>query len=161
AINRRVAIKVLLPECAQEDDAVRRFVNEARAVNTIHHPGVVQVSDVEKRPDGSLYLVMEYLDGVTLTGRMKERGGKLEEEQVVTISWQLSGVLAAAHDQSIIHRDLKPGNIMLVEDMAGPNGERVKLLDFGIAKLGADREETKKGQVLGTATYMSPEQFQT
>ena len=163
-INRRAAIKVLLPEFAKEDDTVRRFFNEARAVNTINHPGVVQVSDVGKRPDGSLYLVMEFLEGETLTERLHTRGGKLLETEAVTISWQLAGVLAAAHSKSIIHRDLKPGNIMLVPDMAGPDGERLKLLDFGIAKLGGSGGEdanTRKGQVLGTATYMAPEQFQS
>lgn len=163
-INRRAAIKVLHPEFTKEDDAVRRFFNEARAVNTINHPGVVQVSDLGKRPDGSLYLVMELLEGETLTERLQTRGGKLPEREAVTISWQLAGVLAAAHAKSIIHRDLKPGNMMLVPDMAGPDGERVKLLDFGIAKLGGNTGEdadSRKGQVLGTATYMAPEQFQS
>ena len=77
----------------------------------------------------------------------------------VTVSWQLAGVLAAAHSKAIIHRDMKPGNIMLVPDMAGPDGERVKLLDFGIAKLsgtGGEDANTRKGQLLGTATYMAP-----
>lgn len=163
-INRRAAIKVLHPEFTKEDDAVRRFFNEARAVNTINHPGVVQVSDLGKRPDGSLYLVMELLEGETLTERLQNRGGKLPEREVVTISWQLAGVLAAAHAKSIIHRDLKPGNMMLVPDMAGPDGERVKLLDFGIAKLGGtvgEDADSRNGQVLGTATYMAPEQFQS
>ncbi|HNN93240.1 MAG TPA: serine/threonine-protein kinase [Pseudomonadota bacterium] len=163
-ISRRAAIKVLLPEFAKEDDTVRRFFNEARAVNTINHPGVVQVSDVGKRPDGSLYLVMEFLEGETLTERLQGNGGKLPESVAVTVSWQLAGVLAAAHSKAIIHRDMKPGNIMLVPDMAGPDGERVKLLDFGIAKLsgtGGEDANTRKGQLLGTATYMAPEQFQS
>ena len=103
-INRRAAIKVLHPEFTKEDDAVRRFFNEARAVNTINHPGVVQVSDLGKRPDGSLYLVMELLEGETLTERLQSRGGRLPEREAVTISWQLAGVLAAAHAKSIIHR---------------------------------------------------------
>ena len=84
---------------------------------------------------------------------------------MVTICWQLSGVLAAAHAKAIIHRDVKPGNVMLAPDLAGPGGERVKLLDFGIAKLGAehrksDEETTRTGQILGTAAYMAPEQFE-
>lgn len=163
-IGRRVAIKVLLPDYADRADVVRRFLNEAKAVNAINHPGVVQVSDVDKAPDGSLYLVMEYLEGATLSERLQSAGGKLFEEETVTISWQLAGVLSAAHAKSIIHRDLKPGNVMIVPDMAGPGGERVKLLDFGIAKLGAEHfhgEEvkTRTGQVMGTAGYMSPEQF--
>ena len=162
-ISRRAAIKVLLPEFAKEDDTVRRFFNEARAVNTINHPGVVQVSDVGKRPDGSLYLVMELLEGQTLTQRLQQCAGKLSEEETITICWQLAGALSAAHAKNIIHRDLKPGNIMLVPDLAGPGGERVKLLDCGIAKLGAehlqgDEIRTRTGQTLGTAAYMSPEQ---
>jgi serine/threonine protein kinase len=164
AISRRAAIKVLLPEFAKVDDTVRRFLNEARAVNTINHAGVVQVSDVGTRPDGSLYLVMEYLEGQTLAERLHDRGGFLTESEVVSISWQLTGVLSAAHAKSIIHRDIKPGNIMLVPDIAAPEGERVKLLDFGIAKLDSDRgmdANTRKGEILGTATYMAPEQFQS
>ncbi len=162
-IGRSVAIKVLLPEYAHIDDVVRRFFNEAKAVNAIKHPGVVQVSDVGTASDGSLYLVMELLEGQTLTERLHQHSGKLSEEETLTICWQLAGVLSAAHAKNIIHRDLKPGNIMLVPDLAGPGGERVKLLDFGIAKLGAehlqgDEIRTRTGQTLGTAAYMSPEQ---
>ena len=163
-IKRRVAIKQLLPEFTKRDDVVRRFHNEAVAVNAINHPGVVQVSEVGKAPDGSLYLVMEFLEGETLADRLLRSGNKLTEEVAVTISWQLAGVLAAAHTKSIIHRDIKPGNIMLVPDMAGPDGERVKLLDFGIAKLGVEHDpspdgRTRTGQIFGTTAYMSPEQF--
>lgn len=111
AIHRRAAIKVLLPEFANEDDTVRRFLNEARAVNTINHVGVVQVSDVGKRPDGSLYLVMEFLEGQTLAERLQARGGFVTEPEVVSISWQLTGVLAAAHAKEIVHRDIKPGKV--------------------------------------------------
>ena len=164
SINRRVAIKVLLPEYAERDDVVRRFLNEAKAVNAVNHPGVVQISDVGTSPTGSLYLVMEYLDGQTLAERLQSSRGKFTESETINIGWQLAGVLAAAHAKSIIHRDLKPGNVMIVPDMAGPGGERVKLLDFGIAKLGAvhqtgEEVNTRTGQIMGTAAYMSPEQF--
>ncbi len=163
-IKRRVAIKQLLPEFTKRDDVVRRFHNEAVAVNAINHPGVVQVSEVGKAQDGSLYLVMEFLEGETLADRLQRSGNKLPEEVTTTISWQLAGVLAAAHTKSIVHRDIKPGNIMLVPDMAGPDGERVKLLDFGIAKLGIEHDPspdgpTRTGQIFGTTAYMSPEQF--
>ena len=104
-IKRRVAIKQLLPEFTKRDDVVRRFHNEAVAVNAINHPGVVQVSEVGKAPDGSLYLVMEFLEGETLADRLLRSGNKLTEEVAVTISWQLAGVLAAAHTKSIIHRE--------------------------------------------------------
>ena len=163
-IKRRVAIKQLLPEYTKRDDVVRRFHNEAVAVNAINHPGVVQVSEVGKAPDGSFYLVMEFLEGETLSDRLVRSGNKLTEEITTTVCWQLAGVLAAAHAKSIVHRDIKPGNIMLVPDLAGPDGERVKLLDFGIAKLGSEHDPspdraTRTGQIFGTTAYMSPEQF--
>jgi serine/threonine-protein kinase len=158
------AIKVLLPEYAHQPDVVRRFFNEAKAVNAINHPGVVQVSDVGTAEDGSLFLVMEFLEGQTLSERLSQHGGRLNQSDTVSIAWQLAGVLTAAHSKNIVHRDLKPGNVMLVPDMAGPDGERVKLLDFGIAKLGVEHLQdqdvkTRTGQILGTAAYMSPEQF--
>ena len=105
-INRRVAIKLLLPEYAEREDVVRRFLNEARAVNAINHPGVVQISDVGKSTAGSLYLVMEFLEGETLSERLQQNRGKLAEQEGVVIAWQLAGVLAAAHAKSIVHRDL-------------------------------------------------------
>jgi len=163
-IRRRVAIKVLLPDYAKSDGIVRRFHNEALAVNEIKHPGVVQISDVGKADDGSVFLVMEFLEGETLSERLQSRGGVLSDQEVVTIGWQLADVLSAAHSKSIIHRDIKPGNIMLVPDPAGPGGERVKILDFGIAKLGthlhgSEEIKTGTGQLLGTVAYMAPEQF--
>ena len=163
-IRRRVAIKVLLPDYAKSEGIVRRFHNEALAVNEIKHPGVVQISDVGKADDGSVFLVMEFLEGETLSERVQHRGGVLSDQEVVTIGWQLADVLSAAHAKSIIHRDIKPGNIMLVPDPAGPGGERVKVLDFGIAKLGAhlhgsEEIKTGTGQLLGTVAYMAPEQF--
>ncbi|WP_233206348.1 serine/threonine-protein kinase [Haliangium sp. UPWRP_2] len=162
-IGRSVAIKVLLPEYANLDEVVRRFFNEAKAVNAIKHPGVVQVSDVGTATDGSLFLVMELLEGHTLSQRMQQSGGRLSQDETLTICCQLAGVLSAAHAKNIVHRDLKPGNVMVVPDLAGPGGERVKLLDFGIAKLGAEHLQgedikTRTGQTLGTAAYMSPEQ---
>lgn len=110
-IKRRVAIKQLLPEYTKRDDVVRRFHNEAVAVNAINHPGVVQVSEVGKAPDGSFYLVMEFLEGETLADRLVRSGNKLTEEVTTTVSWQLAGVLAAAHAKSIVHRDIKPGEL--------------------------------------------------
>ncbi|HNN91130.1 MAG TPA: serine/threonine-protein kinase [Pseudomonadota bacterium] len=104
-IGRSVAIKVLLPEYANLDEVVRRFFNEAKAVNAIKHPGVVQVSDVGTATDGSLFLVMELLEGHTLSQRMQQSGGRLSEDETLTICWQLAGVLSAAHAKNIVHRD--------------------------------------------------------
>lgn len=164
-INRRAAIKVLLPEFVGRADVVARFLNEARAVNSINHPGVVPVSEAENAADGSLYLVMEYVEGETLSARLARSGGQLSEPDVISICWQLADVLHAAHGKGIVHRDLKPGNVMLTGDSTAVSGERVKLLDFGIAKLSTDLHQqgeevrTRTGQMLGTAGYMSPEQL--
>ncbi len=86
------------------DVALVVFLNEAGAVNAISHPGVVQVSDIGNTSDGGLYLVLEYLDGQTLSERLTASGGRLSEEETITISWQLAGVLTAAHSKNIVHR---------------------------------------------------------
>lgn len=162
AIERRVAIKVLHPEYARNAEFTARFFNEARAVNRVAHPGLVQVSDYGQQPDGTAYIVMELLEGESLAHRMVQRGGKLTNAEVVHLGWQIADSLASAHDKGIVHRDLKPDNVMIVADSTGPGGERTKLLDFGIAKItergAVSHVKTKTDQVLGTPTYMSPEQ---
>lgn len=161
-IQRRVAIKVLHPEYAGSPEMATRFINEARAVNIVEHPGLVQVSDYGQLPDGTAYIVMEYLKGETLAQRLEKSGGTLSLPDVVHLAWQLADSLAAAHDKGIIHRDLKPQNIMLVRDPHMPIGERAKILDFGIAKVGTDAGgahiKTRTNAVMGTPLYMSPEQ---
>lgn len=163
-IDRRVAVKILHPEYARKPEIVRRFLNEARAVNVVSHPGLVQISECGQSEDGTAFLVMEYLDGDTLGGRLKKRADKkLTEAQVVGFAWQLATALAAAHATGIVHRDLKPSNVMLVPDPTVLGGERVKLLDFGIAKLGQqigrnDGLHTRTGVTMGTPSYMAPEQ---
>ena len=161
-LGRRVAIKVLLKHYAQDADVTARFFNEARSVNVIGHPGLVQVYEFGQIPSGGAYLVMEYLNGVTLSDRLKE-GGMLGEIAALQVALQLSSALAAAHEKDIVHRDLKPSNVMILPDPTLPGGERVKLLDFGIAKLGsqnasADQPKTRTGLAIGTPMYMSPEQ---
>ena len=161
-IGRRVAVKVLLAQHAQDRDAVARFFNEARAVNLIEHPSIVQVSDYGQATDGTVYLAMEFLRGQTLSDRlasMAAAGQRVSIPEVVRWASQLSDALAAAHDKSVIHRDLKPSNVMLVQDSAVAGGIRAKLLDFGIAKLAqGDSRGTASGAVFGTPQYMSPEQ---
>ena len=161
-IQRRVAIKVLHPEANRSADTVNRFINEARAVNLVDHPGLVQITDFGNLPDGSGYLVMEYLKGVTLSGRLERDGGKLSPSETVQIGIQIAAAVAAVHKKNIIHRDLKPSNVMLVPEPAMPTGERVKVLDFGLAKLSEAREaavvKTNSQAVMGTPLYMSPEQ---
>lgn len=160
AIERRVAVKVLHANYARQADIVARFFNEARAVNRIDHPGLVQVHEHGTLPDGTAYIVMELLKGDTLSQRIKRAGGRLAVDVAVQTAWQVAAALAAAHNKGIIHRDLKPGNLMLVPDSLVAGGERVKVLDFGIAKLQADAQHAKTSSqvVMGTPTYMSPEQ---
>ena len=108
-IGRRVALKLLLPEYANNPTVIERFFNEARAVNAISHPGIVQVSDLGSTDDGGAYLVMEYLEGETLSSRATRQGRRLPEEDAVRIGWQIASTLAAAHAKGIVHRDqLRP-----------------------------------------------------
>jgi tRNA A-37 threonylcarbamoyl transferase component Bud32/photosystem II stability/assembly factor-like uncharacterized protein len=165
-IARQVAIKVLHPEVARQPDVAARFLNEARAVNIVRHPGLVQVSDYGQLPDGTTYIVMEYLAGVSLSEHLTQKGGKLAEAEVLFLGQQIALALDAAHQKRIVHRDLKPANAMLVPDSSFPGGQRVKLLDFGIAKLGRENQipddevKTKSGVFMGSPIYMSPEQCQ-
>ncbi len=161
AIERRVAIKVLHPSFARDQATVTRFFNEARAVNRIAHPSLVQIHEHGYQPDGTAYIVMELLDGETLSDRLRRSRAPLTLEATLHITWQIAHALAAAHDKSIVHRDLKPSNIMLVADPLGLDGQRAKVLDFGIAKLasaGAIAANTATHAVLGTPLYMAPEQ---
>jgi len=162
AIERRVAIKILHAAHASQPSVVTRFFNEARAVNRIEHPGLVQISDHGQLADGTLYIVMEYLRGVTLKQRLRDNGGRLGLSEALRLAKQVASALAAAHAKNIVHRDIKPENIMIVPDPETPDGERAKLLDFGIAKLVEEVQEpgsqTSTDQIIGTPLYMSPEQ---
>lgn len=161
AIERHVAIKVLHAEYAKDPEFAKRFVNEARAVNRVDHPGLVQISDYGQLADGAAYIVMEYIKGETLRGRLQRAGGRLPTADAVKLSLQLADCLAAAHAEGIVHRDLKPENVMIIRSPRRGEGERTKLLDFGIAKLFEDSREhikTRTNAVMGTPVYMSPEQ---
>jgi eukaryotic-like serine/threonine-protein kinase len=160
-LGRHAAIKVLRPEMCHRPDLVIRFFNEARAASTVQHPAIVEIFDFGHRHDGSAFIVMELLHGESLSARMR-RVVVMPEVQAVSIVRQLCSGLGAAHAKGIIHRDIKPDNIFLVPDPFAIHGERIKILDFGIAKLAAERVEdgmrTRTGVVLGTPTYMAPEQ---
>ena len=161
-IGRKVAVKVLLPELSHNEELVSRFFNEARSTATIRHPGLVEVLDFGYLPDGSAYLVMEFLEGETLA-RMMAREGTLALPMIWTIGRQIASAVHAANEQGIVHRDIKPDNVFLVPDPEQSHGLRVKVLDFGIAKLTGDvipasGAKTRTGAVMGTPTYMSPEQ---
>ncbi|MCC6998582.1 MAG: protein kinase [Deltaproteobacteria bacterium] len=161
-LDNRVAIKVLLPELSSDADAVKRFFNEARAATRVKHPGITQIFDFGTAKDGSAYFVMELLDGESLAARLR-RQPRLTVAEQAAIGRQISGILAAAHQAEIVHRDLKPDNIFLTRDPEMPGGVRVKVLDFGIAKLAGSGSapisvKTRTGSVMGTPYYMSPEQ---
>ncbi len=165
SISRQVALKVLHPHLARLPEVGGRFLNEARAVNIVRHPGLVQISDVGMLPDGTTYIVMEYLAGETLGKYLERQDGQLPVPQILYLAHQIALALAAAHEKHIVHRDLKPDNVMLVGDANFPGQLRVKLLDFGIAKVGRENQlpgdgavKTQVGSFLGSPLYMSPEQ---
>jgi serine/threonine-protein kinase len=160
-MHRRAAIKVLRRELVGDGQAIRRFFNEARATNEIRHPGIVQIYDCGTREDGSPWLIMELLEGETLSRRIA-RVGMMPAADVIGLGAQTASVLEAAHRAGIIHRDLKPDNLFIVNNPDSEPAERVKVLDFGIAKLtssgSAKSMHTQTGMLMGTPLYMSPEQ---
>ncbi|HRI51945.1 MAG TPA: serine/threonine-protein kinase, partial [Pseudomonadota bacterium] len=162
AIERQVAIKVLHPEFAKVPEFTTRFFNEARAVNRIDHPGVVQIGDFGQLPDGTAYIVMEFLKGESMADKLEKASGPLLLTAALNYGAQLAETLSIAHSKGIIHRDIKPDNVMIVRDHNAPGGERTKLLDFGIAKLTSEATaagvKTRTSAVMGTPHFMSPEQ---
>jgi serine/threonine-protein kinase len=161
-IGKRVAVKVLLEELASKEDIVTRFFNEAKAVNDIGHQNIVDIVDFGKMKNevgaDIVYFIMEFLDGESLAARLRRTGLAFNESMHVMA--QCCSALAASHAKGIVHRDLKPENIYLCT--RGSDKNFAKILDFGIAKLtgdgGSSSNKTRTGLVIGTPTYMSPEQ---
>ncbi len=157
-IDRQVAIKVLNHQMSARADMVERFLAEARAVNHIGHPNIVQVFDFGTLDDGRPYLVMEYLTGEDLKRRLERRGPMPPEEALILVR-QIAAGLDAAHEAGIVHRDLKPENVFVLK---AKHGLSVKLVDFGIAKVLEPHlrggGQTSTGVIMGTPAYMSPEQ---
>jgi predicted Ser/Thr protein kinase len=161
-LSRDVAVKVLPPAFASDPDRLRRFEQEARAAGQLNHPSIMAVYDVGAF-EGTAYIVSEYIEGETLRGELDS--GPLPPARAIEIAVETANGLAAAHAMGIVHRDLKPENLILLKD------GRVKILDFGIAKLTRDghgkvsdtgptlQNLTVTGQLLGTASYMAPEQI--
>ncbi len=161
-LERDVAIKFISPERAADPNARRRLIREARAAAALDHPNICAVHDIIVEPDGHAFIVMQYVEGETLSARLKR--GPLETRQAFLIAADVAAALSAAHKRGIIHRDVKPQNIIIT-----PSG-KAKLLDFGIARLddlavaspgdSTVTSLTGPGRAAGTPTYMSPEQVQ-
>lgn len=161
SIGRRVAIKVLRPEFNRNAELLGRFLNEARAANAIRHPNIIEILDSGTIENGAPYLVLELLEGESVSGRIA-RLGRLSIPEAVEFAYQTASALGAAHKKRIVHRDLKPDNLFIVPDPSDSARERIKVLDFGIAKLAqqdaGDSVKTRTGTLMGTPVYMSPEQ---
>jgi serine/threonine-protein kinase len=164
AMNRMVAIKILHPKLAGRKDLTSRFRREARAMSQLTHPNTVKVFMYgELEDDGSLYIVMEFLEGRNLNQTVRKEG-PLPAERAIPILIQVCGALQEAHDLGIVHRDLKPENIFLSKQ--GGMADFPKVLDFGLAKVTERQMQpgsvilTQEGMVFGTPEFMSPEQAQ-
>jgi predicted Ser/Thr protein kinase len=159
-INRRVAIKVLHAAYTGNEEVMQRFEREAQAAGRIGNDHILEVLDLGQLPDGDHFIIMEFLDGEPLSGRIKSRGRLMPHEATPIIRQVLEG-LGAAHAAGIIHRDLKPDNIFILKEKAGVH-DYVKIIDFGISKFnqlsGDGMKMTRTGAVMGTPYYMSPEQ---
>src|SRR5205823_6351435 len=161
-LDRKAALKLLPAEFTQDADRVRRFVQEAKAASALNHPNIITIYEIGQA-EGAHYIATEFIDGNTL--RQQMTSGKITLQAALDIAMQTASALVAAHEAGIIHRDIKPENIMVRRDGI------VKVLDFGLAKLTEQREtevdidaptaakvQTDPGTVMGTASYMSPEQ---
>jgi serine/threonine protein kinase len=159
-IGRKAAIKLLKREVSEHRGTVERFFNEARAIAAIQDPGIPQLFDVGVTRDKSAFIVMELLDGESVENRLA-RTRVLAPTVALQIARQAAMTLTVVHGLGVVHRDLKPANLFIVSDPTAPGGERIKILDFGIAKLGPELRsgaQTRDGAIIGTPVYMSPEQ---
>ncbi len=164
----KAAIKLLHSELAMDANLRKRFLREGYVANAVEHEGAVQVLDDGVTDDGSLYLVMELLEGMSLHTRWERMNRRFTPRETLSVAHSVLGILVAAHAKGIVHRDIKPDNIFLTRD------KRIKLLDFGLARL-RDKEvapngpaskrarvdtptQTGKGELLGTPSFMAPEQ---
>ena len=146
-----VAVKVLRQEYTHDPDLVRRFKNESKAISLLNHPNIVKVYDVSVNDDLQ-YIVMEYVDGMTLREYLNERGGKLSSRETVHFIYQILKALEHAHANGVVHRDIKPQNIMLLD-----NGQ-LRMMDFGIARISRADNQLLVGKAMGSVHYISPEQ---
>jgi tRNA A-37 threonylcarbamoyl transferase component Bud32 len=160
-LGRPAAIKVLLPQYSSHPELMQRFFAEAKAAAAAKNPGIIEIYDFGYQGDGSAFIAMELLEGEDLETRLR-RLGRIPLAQALLFTGQIASALAAAHASGVVHRDLKPANVFVVTDPQVIGGERVKILDFGIAKVSSveavDEQKTRAGAIMGTPTYMAPEQ---
>lgn len=149
-LDRSVALKFLPPRLSESEQSRTRLLQEARAASALNHPNICTIYGIEEH-NGSLFIAMEYLEGVTLKRMIN--GSPLPIDQIVNIGSQIADGLKAAGDRGLIHRDIKSENIIVTPD------NRAKIMDFGLAKVGGDAGTTKAGTTVGTLSYMAPEQI--
>ena len=149
-LDRFVALKFLPAHLTSSEDEKQRFIHEAKAASGLQHNNICTIHEIDETDQGRMFICMDYYDGETLNQKIER--GPLKFEETLDIARQTAEGLAKAHEKEIVHRDLKPANVMLTQDGV------VKVLDFGLAKLGSLTKLTKEGTTLGTAAYMSPEQ---
>jgi tetratricopeptide (TPR) repeat protein len=148
-LERSVALKFLPAQWSHDEDVKKRFMREAQAASATEHPSICTIHGIEQAPDGQLFIVMAYYEGITLKQRLD--GGPLPVEEALEIGTQLAQGLARAHRAGVVHRDIKPSNLILTDDA-------VKIVDFGLAKFADSLQLTMTAAPLGTYAYMSPEQ---
>lgn len=151
--GKTIAVKILHEEFSDNEELVRRFKNEGRAISVLNHPNIVKVFDVNVG-ETLQYMAMEYIDGITLKEYIEQRGEPLTYKETIHFVGQVLQALQHAHDKGIVHRDIKPQNIMIVEDGS------IKVMDFGIARLARSEIHTATDQAIGSVHYISPEQAQ-
>ncbi|MFV2074031.1 MAG: serine/threonine-protein kinase, partial [Thermoanaerobaculales bacterium] len=149
-LDRPVALKFLPKEWSREKEFRERFAREARATSALDHPHICTIYEIDETPDGQLFIAMAYCPGENLKQRILR--GPMPIDEAVSYAIQIADALVRAHEHGIVHRDVKPANILISDH------DRVKVVDFGLAKLAGEAAVTREGTVVGTPAYMSPEQ---
>ena len=149
-LDRLVALKFLPTSLSFDDETKQRFIHEAKLASSLQHNNICTIHEIDETVDGQLFISMDLYEGETLKKKIEK--GRLELEEIVNISIQITEGLKKAHDKGIVHRDIKPANVFITND------NTVKILDFGLAKGLSENTLTQKGMTFGTVTYMSPEQ---
>ena len=153
-LKRTVALKFLPQDLSRDEESKERFIHEAQAASALDHPNICTIHEIDETEDGQMFIAMACYEGESLREKIKSQDAGLSVNEAVEIAIQVAEGLSKAHKKQILHRDLKPANIMLTSEKV------VKIVDFGLAKLAGQTKLTKSGTMMGTASYMSPEQVQ-